>query len=391
LADRSLLAALAGNFGRLEAQRVGDAVVVTAANSGAGDPKGAVIEADGTIATFPIGIGIARQSVRVADKVVVIAGGGPASETTVEVYSLTDHLWSTLLAPLATGLFPFAFVAGSDLMVVSHEPGGSGDRPGVARLDVMHADASVTTGTVPDDPWALPQPGAMVVWTGHDVVTYGVDSNAFSTHLAHPTAYDPLADTYRVLSNPPWVACDPTCAWRSQHQGGDHQFAVWTGTLSLVSTSVDDTEFTGLHDPVGDVWERIPDPPIALSQPWIEASARHVTVFATNAGPTFAGGRPVPVPLGVAAVLDVETRTWSTVKFADVPAPVSGIPSSLCPVRMPAAVVVATCPDMSDPIPPMAFDSATGRWSEATDHQQRMGLIGLGTLTLEQLTTALNA
>ena len=362
--------------------------MVTRVQAAPGDVNGAVIAADHTTTPFPSAIGPVDEIVRFGDQIVVISSPAQVAPT-LNVFSLIDGQWSALAAatrpdwPVATA------VAGNTLIVTSLDTDAS--NPAGAQINLIGSDGSVTTGAHPDDPWATPVGDAMTVWTGHDLVTYGADSNAFEGALAHPTAFDPADNTYRTLLNPPWVTCNPTCAWLSQHQGGDHQFVAWTGTRSLVFTSVGGSEFTALHDPVGDMWERIPDPPIPLSQPWVETSGRYVTVFSTNAGPTYSNGRTVAVPLGVAAVLDTETRTWSTVRFAEAATRDAGSVRSLCPVRLDSTLVVSTCPEMGNPIAPMALDLATGEWSAATDRQQRQALIGLGTLTVEQLASALNA
>ncbi len=384
------LARIAGESGRVTAWRVGDAVVVGPVTATPQTLNGAIIEPSGAVVPFPAASGPPGQVVRLADKVLTISAFGDNRASTVDLYSLTEHRWSKPAVPVRVGEYPYAFPAGDVVIIARHEINSSAEGPGAARLRLVHADGSVTEGALPTDPWALPQAGVMVVWTGREVVVYGADSSAFSTHLAHPTAYDPKTNTYRTLSNPPWAACEPTCAWISQHQGGDHQFAVWTGTRSLVFTAMSGSETTALHDPVRDAWEQIPNPPIPLSQPWIEAARRFVTVFATNAGPTHSNESDgmAAAPRGVAAVLDLETRTWSSARFAESVAG-AGTSWSLCPVRIDSVLVVSTCAGMSDPIVPMALDPAAGRWSTATDRQQAQALIGLGPVSLDQLAVAL--
>jgi hypothetical protein len=389
VSDSTALARIAGESGLVTAWRAGDAVVVGPPTADARSLNGAVIEAGGAVVPFPPTAGPAGQVVRLGDKVLVISTFSRDTATTIDMYSLSAHRWSRPAVHVSTGQFPYAFLAGDVVMIISREAGTSSESPGEARVELVHADGSVTEGALPDDPWALPEAGGMAVWTGSEVAIYGVDSNAYSTHLARPTTYNPSTNSYRTLSNPPWVTCDPNCAWVSQHQGGDHQFATWTGTRSLVFTTLGHSETTGLHDPVSDAWEQVPNPPIALSQPWVEAAGRFVTVFATNAGPTYSSESDdsVAVPRGVAAVFDTEARTWSTVRFADPSAP--GISWRLCPARVEDALIVSTCLQMSDPIAPMALDPATGRWSPATDRQRAEALLGIEPLTLVELAAAL--
>lgn len=81
-----------------------------------------------------------------------------------------------------------------------------------------------------------------------------------------------------------------------------------------------------------------------------------------NAGPTYSytESGPIPVPIGVAAVLDLNTRVWTKVQFAEPLAAAGGVPSSLCPVDIGTGVVVSTCAEMADPITPMTFTPETG-------------------------------
>jgi len=375
--DGSVLARVVGPSGVVYVQQAGDALVATAALGETSELPGAILAADGTTAAFPSTVHDIEQVVRFGDLVVVVSASRRGLPASFDAYSVSEHRWSVLPVSEPLGWPVRAIPADNTLLVVSWDEVTYVNGPGDVRIDLVHSDGSVTAAALPTDPWAIPVPGAMTVWTGRELVVYGAESQASDGGLRHPSAYNPATNTYRTLTDPPWTRCDNRCVWYSPHQGGDRQIAAWTGIGAFVLSGLGDAEIIALHDPERDQWERLPSLPISISQPWIEANETQVIVFSTNAG-------PLESPLGTAAVLDIGTRTWSTHEFA-TPNAATIDSRSLCPVRVSSSLVIESCRDSSDPIEPVALDVATHQWSVATTAQRTQALVGQGTLTLDEL------
>ncbi len=108
----------------------------------------------------------------------------------------------------------------------------------------------------PFDPGPLkPRGGHTVVWTGSEMLVWGGEADETGRNpLGDGAAYDPAADTWRMLTDAPLSP-------RVYHE------AVWTGSEMLVAGGLGPLE-AAAYDPVTDTWRMIAPPPAAVSPPF---------------------------------------------------------------------------------------------------------------------------
>lgn len=189
---------------------------------------------------------------------------GPASSTTdapTTTPADTSEATSTSAAEVTATTLPSADEArngavevwtGTEYLVW----GGAGGTDGTGRADGWRYDpAAGETRDIPLAPFA-PRDEAAGAWTGTElIVCCGVPVGhgpAYDT--ASAAAYDPEADTWRTLADPP------------PETGGYTLGAVWTGTELLVVSAVQDDRYAitrlllHAYDPATDTWARRADP-----------------------------------------------------------------------------------------------------------------------------------
>lgn len=95
-----------------------------------------------------------------------------------------------------------------------------------------------------------------VLWTGAEVLVWGGSFGPSNSMLG--AAYDPTTDTWRPLAPSPLY-------------GRNDATAVWTGDRMMVTdgtpsyASPDSGSGTATYDPRADVWTVVPDPPGGLA------------------------------------------------------------------------------------------------------------------------------
>lgn len=384
---RPVLNELATASGLVVVIGAGDARVVTRAGAERSGPDAAVIDAAGVVTVLPDEVGPVEQAVRQGGSVLLLS-----TPNRLDRFVLADRRVERVTLDLPAGRRVSLVPAGDAVLAVHWDVQElmADNGPASARMAVIGADGSVRAASAPPDPWALPLPGAVTVWTGSELVTYAAESAAFEGGLRHPAAYGPATDTWRTLSDPPWATCGDGCTWYAPHQGGDRQAFGWAGNRAFVRTWLGGEELVALHDVATGRWERLPSPPIALSDVWVEASPSSVVLFSRAAPFDYPGATPART-LGTAAVLDLATRTWSTTVFAS---PEGDLATAyLCPVRLAAVLYVASCPSGAAPasttVTPVVLDVATGAWSPATAAQQREVSLAGPLVALDDLVAAL--
>lgn len=386
---RATVAGMATASGQVVVLGAGDARVVTSAGAERPGPDAAVIDATGVVTVLPTEIGPVEQAVRQGGSVLLLS-----TPNRLDRFVLADRRSERVALDLPAGRRVSLVPAGDAVLAVHWDVQElmADNGPATARMAVIEADGAVRAASTPPDPWALPLPGAVTVWTGVELVTYAAESAAFEGGLRHPVAYDPATDTWRTLSDPPWANCGDGCTWYAPHQGGDRQAFGRAGGRAFVRTWLGGDELVALHDVVSDRWERLPSPPIALSDVWVEASASRVVLFSRAAPFDYPGATPART-LGTAAVLDLATRTWSTTVFASPQGDLAA--AYLCPVRLSAVLYVASCPSEPSPTPatvaPVVLDVASGVWSPATEAQQLEARVAGPLVALDDLLAALGA
>lgn len=126
---------------------------------------------------------------------------------------------------------------------------GAGDGPDGAAYEPL-ADA---WRALPDPPTPTSTTGFTATWTGREMVVLGGTGRDADPPAATAQAYDPVADAWRVLPEPPGGV-------REAHT------AVWTGRELLVWGGVGRGGLlarpVGLaYDPAADAWTALPEPP----------------------------------------------------------------------------------------------------------------------------------
>jgi hypothetical protein len=104
-----------------------------------------------------------------------------------------------------------------------------------------------------------PYPGRMdaaTVWTGHEMIVWGGVTSGPGSALSNAgTAYDPRANTWRVLPSSPLLPRqDAAAVWT-----GKTMF-VWGGASSVQGQAAGDG---ALYDPRSDVWRALPNSPLS--------------------------------------------------------------------------------------------------------------------------------
>ena len=345
------VAGLVGPDGLLNVVYYDDVMIVMPTATTNRSASGAVVSGDGSANLFPADLGAVAQTARVGDSLIIESSGHR-----LDRFSLVDRTWTRLAIELPATVQTHLVTVGDHAVLTSFVSGALGEI-GDPRITVIAADGTVTAGTPPENPWALPVPRSLTVVSDTEIIVYGQDTaHLIDVGLRQPAAYNPALDRWRMLSNPAWSHCAKPCVWFSPHDGVFYEAAAWAGTASYVHTKFGATDVFALHDVHADRWQQVQRPPVEIESPWIEATPGRITVFSTLAAYQSRG-------YGKAAMLDVGSRTWATRTFG--PAATESVDQRLCPVRLAEFVYVAACSGAA-PFPPVRLDRSNAVFSEAT-------------------------
>lgn len=358
------LPTLADADGRVDVQWFDEGVRLLRRFDGAdGAITAAIIDPSGRVAVVPASVGVIEEAVLGVQGLLVATRGGE-----VKQYSFVTREWTTVPFALPPNWRVSFQRAGDVTLLVGWDLDGAVNTGrGEARMAQLKADGTVTPASLPDDPWAVPTPGTMTVWTGSILGVYGVDSAAFAGGMRHAWGYDVATDTWRAFRDPAGLDCTTEeCVWTAPHEFGYPHAVEWTGDRTFVHTFVGRNEVTALHDPVTDTWTALPAPPVDLVNPWSEVVGGKVVVFATAKFDTTRG-------FGQLAVLDAAAGSWSTSRLVPDDTLGADFSSTLCTTSMkaPGITVLGRCqyPDKAEPL--VAIDHRTGAWAPVTADQAR--------------------
>lgn len=276
---------------------------------------------------------------------------------------------------------------------------------GVEGEDLARADAAVydtsadTWRSIPDAP--LSAGNSAGAWTGSAVVAVAIDSNDGASPY-EAAAFDPATDTWSAIAEPPTsldrdgiptlvatgsqvvllssvggaepraevAIYDPaTDTWAegadSPSGAGFGADPTWTGSeVVIVGSRPDDpagtdpTAVTALllaYDPAGDTWRELPWD-VGTDRRWAPALAWTGTHLFAGGGQDASGG------LADGALVDLATGTWTA--LPDAPEPYVGLLHGDAAVWTGAQVVVLSDQQGSLAGAPLAYEVATGGWSQ---------------------------
>ena len=211
----------------------------------------------------------------------VIVWGGWADEPFSDgaAYTPETNTWRTLPEGPLSGRDPVAVVwTGGEVIVWGNASRAEADTSGAA-----YDPASDRWRTIAQAPLALNE--ASAVWTGREMLIYGAlldHNNSSDTRYARGLAYEPAADSWRLLPDFPLSPQASTAVWSGQH------LLVW------------DYEFNaGTYDPVTDRWRELPGPPFRFYECYPASTALPNATFAWSCGQ--------------AALFDVGSELWQEV------------------------------------------------------------------------------
>jgi hypothetical protein len=139
---------------------------------------------------------------------------------------------------------------------------------GVGRGHRLHGEAydpaSAEWRVIPDAP-LTPRHGAVVVWTGSEVIVWGGGRRG-SARPRRGAAYDPAADRWRRIATAPIGLNLATGMWTG------HEMLAFGSLLDRRNRAATKTSVGAAYDPATDAWRRIPRSalsPQATSAAWV--------------------------------------------------------------------------------------------------------------------------
>jgi hypothetical protein len=163
------------------------------------------------------------------------------------VFDAGSRDWSDLVAsPLRPRSFPAAAWTGSELVIwgghFQSDPSQSFD-DGAA-----YDPARETWRRLPDAPIAARAPFS--VWTGRELIVWGNASR--DIRLRDGAAYDPSADTWRRIAEAPIELSDATAVWTGE------EMIVFGSNLNFNNHSETQTAVGAAYDPAANTWRVLP-------------------------------------------------------------------------------------------------------------------------------------
>lgn len=165
--------------------------------------------------------------------------------------------WSPIAPdPRGPATRPSVVWTGAEAIVV-----GGLDRAGEPVAGAAAYDPVTDTWRTLADPPSTQRINPLVVWTGEEVLVIGGDNPDGSVLVSYGTAYDPAADTWRYTATPHvgFVTDRSPAAWT----GSELLVWPWDGSPGGGSTM----EITPIaYDPAADAWRELPEPPVERRQ-----------------------------------------------------------------------------------------------------------------------------
>jgi hypothetical protein len=133
-------------------------------------------------------------------------------------------------------------------------------------------------------------------WTGAELLVWGGTDDRQELFFGDGAAYDPKADSWRMLPEAPIGARAPLAVWTG------NELVVW-GTGVRVHQRPRDG---AAYDPTTNTWRRIAKAPVELTDATAVWTGREMIVF----GAPLHGGNFPETPSAIAASYEPETNTW---------------------------------------------------------------------------------
>lgn len=298
--------------------------------------------------------------VQFGDRIALVQLG--ADEARLDLFDPATNRWSEgpdlgVVGPFGNTWLYTGVVAGQLLVSAVTWSSEGGMRPARQAGAVVAPDLAtrpMAAPSNPDIPMAWNVAGTKVA------ALLGLETQADPEYnLLRPWVFDPVANAWTELPNPPGVDCtrDSLCGWYAMHEGPD--FVVW----QLLPAGIVTTGPGGLWllDEATLGWSALPAPPMdpAGSLSWPLADGRLLVVPQSSWS--------TPAEFGTIAYLDPVAGRWTTATLpVTVPAASGSAPATWVVRGSEETVLLGITVTGEDSAVQFAIDRASGEWRAAT-------------------------
>ncbi len=220
------------------------------------------------IAEAPIGKRLWHSAVWTGGEMIVWGGFGDHAVVEAAAYQPVTDTWRPIAdAPISPRWWGHSTTwTGTEMIIWGNRPGESAEPVGAAYDPAVDTWRVLPASPVGNRTWHS------AVWTGEELIIWGGQSfadGARAEYLSDGAAYEPVSDTWRLISAAP-------IGGRWQHT------AVWTGATMIIwggaasDESLDALADGAIYDPASDSWSTLAPSPIAARNEhaafWVDGS-----------------------------------------------------------------------------------------------------------------------